>query len=49
VRWRDIISFPKHFHDGAEDHVAASQISTIPSEALREFLTFIHQKLLDEA
>jgi hypothetical protein len=49
VRWRDVVSFPKHFHDGAEDRVTASQISEDPREAIREFLTFVRQKLLNEA
>jgi hypothetical protein len=49
VRWREVTSFPKHFHDGAEDRVIASQISEDPREAIREFLTFVRQKLLNQA
>jgi len=49
VRWRDVTSFPRHFHDGAEGRVIASQISEDPREAIREFLTFVRQKLLNEA
>jgi len=49
VRWREVTTFPKHFHDGAEDRVIASQISDDPREAIREFLTFVRQKLLNEA
>jgi hypothetical protein len=49
TRWRSVASFPRHFHNGAEDHVIASQISEDPQEAIREFLAFVRQRLLDEA
>jgi len=43
--WREISTFPKHFHDGTEQNVAASRISDSPTEALREFLTFVRTRL----
>ena len=44
-RWKSVSTFPKHFHNGTEDHVTASQISDSPSEALEEFLSFVRTKL----
>lgn len=41
VRWKDIPTFPKHFHNGSEDIVIASHISDNPELALREFLSFV--------
>jgi len=40
-----IITFPKHFHNGDEHTVEESHISNDPETAVREFLTFIRQKL----
>jgi len=48
-RWRHISTFPKHFHRGQESNVAASHIHNDPEQAIREFLTFVMQKLLAEA
>ncbi len=45
-RWRYVATFPKHFHDGSEDNVVESYISDDPDQAIREFLTFVRQKLL---
>jgi len=44
-RWKQIKTFPKHFHDGSEDNVTESYISDDPKEAVREFLSFIRTKL----
>jgi hypothetical protein len=46
-RWRHIATFPKHFHNGAEDHVAESTLGSDPQEALHEFLGFVRHKLLN--
>jgi hypothetical protein len=43
--WRYVVTFPKHFHDGAEDNVIASYISSKLQEALREFCRFIRTVL----
>jgi len=45
--WQFVDTFPKHFHDGAEKNVIASNISDIPEEALRDFLSFV-QKVMDK-
>lgn len=45
ARWKQIETFPKHFHDGSEDNVTESYISDDPKEAVREFLSFIRTKL----
>ena len=44
-RWQSVKTFPRHFHDGGEAHVSESHISTVPEEALREFLTFVREKM----
>jgi len=41
----EISTFPKHFHDGSEAKVLPSEISNDPSQAIREFLEFIRQRL----
>lgn len=41
----EIDTFPKHFHDGAEDVLTPSTISDDPASALREFLQFIREQL----
>lgn len=43
--WRGIPTFPKHFHNGSELNIIASHISSIPEEALREFLAFSRKTL----
>jgi hypothetical protein len=47
-RWKQIKTFPKHFHDGSEDNVIESTISNNPREAIREFLNFIRSKLAND-
>jgi hypothetical protein len=46
TRWRDVATFPKHFHNGSENNVEESHISSQPDDAIREFLTFVRSKLL---
>lgn len=51
LKWKDIPTFPKHFHDGSEDAAAPSYIPDNPETALREFLIFakeILKKLKDK-
>jgi len=47
MRWKDIPTFPKHFHNGSEESVMVSHIPDNPELALKEFLTFasIHIKI----
>lgn len=46
-RWRSINTFPKHFHNGTQDNVQDSELPDEPIEAIRVFLEFIRQKLVD--
>lgn len=41
IRWQDVKTFPKHFHNGDEEKVIESNINDEPGDALREFLFFI--------
>jgi hypothetical protein len=43
--WREVVTFPKHFHDGSEERVQGSAISEVPEEGLREFLAFVRDRL----
>jgi hypothetical protein len=43
--WTYVTTFPKHFHDGTEDNVVASYISSEPQQALREFCRYIRSVL----
>lgn len=45
-RWKDISTFPKHFHNGSEDIVIPSFISDIPKLAMREFLNFVEKNIV---
>ncbi len=45
ARWRSVASFPKHFHDGSEERVTESSLSSNPEEGIREFLRFVRMKL----
>lgn len=44
-RWQSVATFPKHFHNGRETDVLESRISKVPEEALREFLTFVRDRI----
>ena len=44
-RWQSVATFPKHFHDGSETNVSESHISQVPEEAMREFLTFVRDRM----
>jgi hypothetical protein len=44
-RWRHLATFPKHFHEGSEEHVVESYISDRPREALREMLEYVRRNL----
>lgn len=47
--WRYVSTFPKHFHDGQEDKVTESHLSSTPSEALKQVCAFARQKLRSES
>jgi hypothetical protein len=46
--WRSISTFPKHFHNGSEDTVISSNISSQPTLAVREFCNFVSRILRNE-
>ncbi len=45
-KWKNIATFPKHFHNGDYNNVQESNISDEPPEALRDFLNFVRSKLV---
>ncbi len=44
-RWRSVHTFPAHFHAGSEDQVSESYLSSIPQDALRQFLAFVRDQI----
>ena len=40
IQWRGMASFPKHYHNGAQQNVTESDISDDPEQGLRQFLQF---------
>lgn len=48
-RWTSVPTFPKHCHDGQEDHVRESGLSDDPERAIREFLTIVRDRLSIES
>jgi hypothetical protein len=44
-RWESVGTFPRHFHDGSEMNVVESRLNLKPQQAIREFLTFVREKL----
>ena len=44
-RWQAVPTFPRHYHDGSEGHVFASELSDQPEQALRQFLSFARARL----
>ena len=47
VNWKNVPTFPKHFHDGDYTSIKKSNLSDNPSDALREFLSFVRSKLVE--
>jgi hypothetical protein len=45
--WQSVSTFPHHFHDGSESNVIESHINLVPEVALRQFLTFVRQKVME--
>ena len=46
-KWKRLKTFPLHFHFGSDSNVIESKISLKPETAVREFLSFARQKLLE--
>ncbi len=45
LKWKSVVTFPRHFHQSSEDSVVESLLPEDPSEAIRYFLSFISDKL----
>lgn len=45
----EIATFPKHFHDGSEEAIKSSLISSDPRLAIREFLAFVRARLAEHS
>ena len=48
TQWREMETFPKHFHYGSDGNVQESYISDDPAEAIRSFLSFVKKKIKKE-
>lgn len=47
--WRDIVSYPYHFHDGAQDEVISTPFSTDLLTGFREFMRFVAVKISSDS
>lgn len=45
LKWKDISTYPKHYHEKTEDNVKESYINDNPEFALREILNFARKQL----
>lgn len=48
VARKTVATYPAHFHNGSDEQVEASDTSREPSEAIRQVLTFVRNKLREE-
>ncbi|MGD2090176.1 MAG: DUF6516 family protein [Candidatus Aminicenantes bacterium] len=46
-KWEYVSTFPKHFHDGHEERVVESDLEEDPERGLRNFLSFVKQKMAE--
>jgi len=46
-RWKEISSFPKHFHEISQTKVRESSIDDNPVNGLRQFMDFVRDLLLE--
>lgn len=44
-RWKEVATFPKHFHNGSQNRVHESKINDYPASGVREFMDFIREML----
>jgi len=42
-RWKEVATFPKHFHNGSQNRVQESKINDDPASGVREFMDFIRK------
>lgn len=40
-RWKEVATFPKHFHNGSQNRVHESEINNDPASGVREFMDFV--------
>jgi len=45
LKWKNISTFPKHFHNQTEENVEESHISDNPDKAIREIMSFVNDFL----
>jgi hypothetical protein len=45
LRWKEIKTFPQHFHNSSENCVEESCLPVDPATAIRFFLTFVSDKM----
>jgi hypothetical protein len=48
-KWKTVVTFPKHFHDGSEDNVKESNIPDDPIAGISYFLSFVRAFLRKES
>ena len=46
-KWNNIKTYPKHCHDGTQEHVIESTISDMSEFAIKEFLSIVRKKLIE--
>ncbi|NIA02344.1 MAG: hypothetical protein GWP15_03095 [Nitrospirae bacterium] len=46
-KWRNIKTFPKHCHDGAQGHVVESYIADEPENGISDFLFIVRERLIE--
>jgi hypothetical protein len=46
--WREVETYPRHFHDGSQNHVVAAPFSEDLVTGLRQFLGFARETLSSE-
>jgi len=44
-RWKEVSTYPKHFHNGSQNNIKESRINDDPASGIREFMNFIRNKL----
>ena len=47
-KWKNIKTFPKHFHNGSDEKAKESYLNSDPITAIEEFLEFIREKIITE-
>jgi hypothetical protein len=45
-KWKNVKTFPKHFHKGSDNKVVESSISDDPFIAIEQFLNFVRDELI---